>query len=58
MSRWIQKWKVEGSQGAVWIVAKDDQGRYGCSCPLWKFKRVQCHHILKVLLGGGSPYPA
>ena len=42
---WIQKWEVDGSNGKVWIVALSDKGTFGCSCPSWKFRRVECHHI-------------
>ena len=46
--RWIQRWNVPGSNGHTWIVAKDREGNYGCSCPVWKFKRIECHHILAI----------
>ncbi|GAH80784.1 unnamed protein product, partial [marine sediment metagenome] len=37
-----------------WIVAIDNDGHYGCSCPVWKFKRQECHHIKLVKMGGGG----
>lgn len=41
---WIKKWEVGGTD-KVWIVSLSDTGTWGCSCPVWKFKRVECHHI-------------
>jgi hypothetical protein len=46
--RWVKRWEIEGSNGHVWIVAQDKDGNYGCSCPIWKFKRQECHHIIQV----------
>jgi len=46
--RWVKRWEIEGSNGHIWIVALDKDGNYGCSCPIWKFKRRECHHILQV----------
>jgi len=40
--------EVEGSQGDVYIVAIDQNGKWACSCPAWKFHRapkVDCKHI-------------
>ncbi len=51
VGKWIKKWTVEGSKGKVWIVSLSDQGVYGCSCPRWKFKREECHHIAEVKAG-------
>lgn len=42
---WIKRWEVNGTDGHIWIVALGDDGKWGCSCPVWKFKRVECHHI-------------
>lgn len=53
--KWVEKWEIEGSNGHIWIVAKDREGNYGCSCPVWKFKRRECHHILKVKNSMGKP---
>lgn len=54
MGRWVKRWKVPGSNDNVWTVAMDKDGNYGCSCPLWKFKRIQCHHIEAVKASGGE----
>lgn len=45
--RWTRRWKVQGT-GHEWIVAIDAAGAYGCSCPVWKFRREECHHIAAV----------
>lgn len=52
--RWVKRWKVPGSNGDEWTVAIDKDGNYGCSCPRWKFKREECHHILQVKASGGE----
>lgn len=46
--KWLKRWEVEGSNGHTWVVALDINGNYGCSCPLWKFKRIVCHHINQI----------
>ena len=44
--RWVKRWQIPKSTGdGFWIVAIDKDGKYGCSCPRWKFKRENCHHI-------------
>ncbi len=52
--KWVKRWKVEGSNGNIWTVAIDKDGNYGCSCPIWKFKREECHHILQIKNNGGE----
>jgi 23S rRNA U2552 (ribose-2'-O)-methylase RlmE/FtsJ len=52
MARWVKKWAIEGSNGNVWIVSRDEGGRWGCSCPQWKFRRKNCKHIIAVMLRG------
>lgn len=56
MSQWVQSWDIEGSKGDVYRVSVDRNGCYGCSCPVWKFKRLECKHILKLkyILGADS----
>ena len=52
--KWIKRWDVPGSNGKAWRVAVDKDGNYGCSCPRWKFKREECHHILLVKQNQGK----
>jgi hypothetical protein len=52
ISKWVKKWNIEGSNGNIWTVAIDNDGNYGCSCPVWKFKRIECHHIEQVRTAG------
>lgn len=52
--KWIKKWDIPGSNNNTWRVAIDKDGNYGCSCPVWKFKRIECHHIMVVKNGGGK----
>jgi SWIM zinc finger len=46
--KWVRKWEVPGSNGGSYVVSVSDDGTWGCSCPRWKFKRVECGHILDV----------
>jgi hypothetical protein len=47
--KWIKRWKVPShSSDKVYTVAQDATGEYGCSCPVWKFKRQECKHIKEV----------
>ena len=44
--KWIRRWKIRNSKDTGdWTVAIDEDGNYGCSCPVWKFKRKECKHI-------------
>jgi hypothetical protein len=54
IGKWIKRWAVQGSGPKPWTVSLSDQGVYGCSCPRWKFKREECHHIQQVKAGGGN----
>jgi hypothetical protein len=45
MPKWKERYEVKGSQGATWVVSQAEDGTWGCSCPVWKFKRQECHHI-------------
>jgi len=35
------------NQPTKYIVAETLDGEWQCSCPVWKFRRQQCHHIRK-----------
>ena len=49
--KWIKRFKVQSSSGnGDYIVAIDKEGNYGCSCPVWKFRRQECHHIKQIKL--------
>jgi len=44
---WVERWEVEGLTG-TYTVARRPDGRYGCSCPHWKFHKApkpDCKHI-------------
>jgi len=58
MSKWINTWLIDGSKGKTWAVSIDKDGNYGCSCPVWKFKRIQCHHIEAVKKGASKLHTA
>lgn len=47
-SRWVRKWEVQGSKGTTWTVSQDNEGNFGCSCPVWKFRRHECKHIQEI----------
>lgn len=56
--KWIKKWEVESSSGnGKYVVSLSDKGIWGCSCPVWKFRRQECHHIKQIKLAGGNPKP-
>ncbi len=59
MAQWIKKWQVAGSSGSTYTVSADIDGNYGCSCPVWKFRREQCKHIDEVknnlIINAGIP---
>lgn len=49
MARWVRGWDVESdSSDSVYRVSISDQEEWGCSCPVWKFRRQVCKHILKI----------
>jgi hypothetical protein len=47
--KWIRRWVVPASKAdKFWTVAVDADGNYGCSCPVWKFRRIECKHIREI----------
>jgi hypothetical protein len=49
--KWIKKWNVESESGkGSYVVSLSDQNEWGCSCPVWKFRRQECKHIRRVKL--------
>jgi len=54
MPKWVKKWNVPKSSGdGHWVVSVAEDGTWGCSCPVWKFKRQECKHISLIQNGGG-----
>jgi hypothetical protein len=54
--RWVKHWQVPSSSDPdkTYTVAVDKDGNYACSCPHWKFRRQECHHIRRVKAGEGT----
>lgn len=51
---WINKYEVESESGRTYIVAQDNTGSWGCSCPAWTRSarsREDCKHIKAVRAG-------
>ncbi len=44
--KWVKRWEVHSmTSDNTYTVALDENGDYGCSCPVWRFRRQQCKHI-------------
>jgi len=60
---WKELYQVfsDSRPGVSYIVARHEQGQWGCSCPAWTFHtpRKHCKHITFVLrqLAGAAPLP-
>lgn len=55
--KWMRSWIVLGSKsGTSWKVSVADDDSWGCSCPVWKFRRQECHHIRQVKDDLASPH--
>ena len=54
---WKVKWKVRShsNRKKEYVVSRDQNGNYGCSCPAWtrRTPRKDCKHIKEVKDGGG-----
>ena len=50
MPRWVEKWDIPSSSNPnkTYVVAKADDGTFGCSCPAWTRMRRECKHIKAV----------
>lgn len=49
MARWVRGWDIHSdSSDSVYRVSISDNQEWGCSCPVWKFRRQVCKHILQV----------
>ena len=53
MKWWINRWKIESSSESdkYYTVAENDEGEFGCDCPIWKYQRRECDHIMMVREG-------
>jgi len=47
MSRDESKCPFPINKPTDYIVAETEDGHWQCSCPVWKFRREECHHIRK-----------
>jgi len=49
--KWVKRWKIKSENGnKYYVVALSDKDEWGCSCPAWKFNRIECKHIIRVKL--------
>ena len=58
--RWVERWEAKSeTRDTTYIVAMDQNGHFGCSCPAWKFQRTKmlaknpdwiCKHIRSVMI--------
>jgi len=48
---WVKKWHIESeNSNKKYVVSLSDEDTWGCSCPAWKFNRIECKHIIRVKL--------
>lgn len=59
--RWVQKWKVDSwkerepdAAPTRYTVSVSSELKWGCSCPHWKFRRLECKHIAEIKAGLGA----
>lgn len=46
---WVERHEVASSDlERMYTVSRHRDGHWGCSCPVWKFKRQECKHIDEV----------
>lgn len=49
--KWIKKWNIKSESGnGSYVVSLSNENTWGCSCPVWKFRRQECKHIIRVRL--------
>lgn len=48
--RWVKQWDSpsHSNPDKTYKVSQDNLGNFGCSCPVWKFRRKECKHIQQV----------
>jgi len=52
--KWVKKWHIKSeSSNKEYVVSLSDENIWGCSCPIWKFRRQECKHIIRVKLNPG-----
>jgi len=53
--KWKKRWRVQKStEDGYWVVSISEEGIWGCSCPVWIYRRQECKHIKLVKNGGGE----
>ena len=50
--KWISRWfvKSHSSDREYTVALAEDGETWGCSCPAWRFRRMECKHIKEVQL--------
>ena len=59
--KWVERWDVTGTSGKPYVVARDLNNNFGCSCPAWRLhkgNRTDCQHILRIKLELAVPASA
>ena len=53
---WFESWQVqsESDPSKFYTVSRKTDGTFGCSCPAWTVRRINCKHI-KVIASSLSP---
>jgi hypothetical protein len=47
--KWVKQWNVDSWAGKdPYKVSISVDGQWGCSCPQWKFRRIECKHIREI----------
>lgn len=47
--KWVKKWAVPSDTSMeIYTVSISVDEVWGCSCPHWKFRKMECDHIRKV----------
>jgi len=50
MPRWVKQWDVpsHSNPDKLYKVSQAEDDTFGCDCPVWKFRRLECKHIQQV----------
>ena len=46
--KWIAKWVIKGLKGETFIVRRNPEGQFSCTCPIWRYRRHECKHIQEI----------